>query len=108
MPRVTDCRIGTPENHQIRPIADLAQRTGRLAHFLNSHDRWAVTNGGRGVDVGADLFGEPDRSPLSGGATTRESPNQWRAGMSQDFGGSVNSLGERRRLSVDTGRGARG
>src|SRR5688500_1797714 len=63
-----------------------------------------MANGSRGVDDGADFFGEEDGGALAVGAAARQAPDERRAAGLDDFGRALDAAIERHWLTIN-GRG---
>ena len=57
--------IGTPEDHEIGPVPDFAERARRFAGVLEREHRRRVFERRGRVDDGAEAIGERERGPLS-------------------------------------------
>ena len=73
---MADGWVGAPVDDQVRPIANLTERTGRFPHLLERHDGRSMAEGCRGIDVRTQCIRQPYRLPLSLRATAGESVNQ--------------------------------
>src|SRR5262245_11415737 len=93
--------VRSPEDHQISSILDLAQSASRLTHFLQSHDRWGVAQGGGRIDGGSDPLTQGDGGTLSVGAAAGQAVNQRRGSRPEEVCRLRHSDFERDRLAFD-------
>ena len=105
-PRMGLRGIAAPENDQIGPVLDFAERRGALAHALEGDPRGAVAHGGRGVDVAADQIGDGDRLALGLAGRVAEPVGDGEARLDKDPRGLFHRLGGAGFLAVDERHGA--
>ena len=66
-------RVRSPEEDQVRPVFDLAQRTGGFSDLLECHDRWSMAERGGRIDVCPDPVSQGDSCPLAVGTASGQS-----------------------------------
>ena len=94
-------RIGSPENDQVRAVADLPQRASDFAHALKRHPGRSVANAGRRVHVAADPIRNADGHALRFARRVAQAIDQRVLGLGQDLRGAFHPLLDRRRMAVD-------
>ena len=84
--------MAAPEDHEVRTIANLAQRTGDFADFLQRHNGRAVTERRGGVDHRSQMIGQSDSRALAGSRAARQSVDQWIVRTAEQFDSATNGL----------------
>ena len=93
-----DGRVGAPDDHELGPVADLAERRRARADRLVGRVR-----GASGVDHRADRLGERHGPALRLAARLAQAVDERRTRPPQDRGRGVDGLVEAHRAPVDAG-----
>ena len=104
--RVGFGRVAPPEDDQVGPVLDLAQRRRALAHTLEGDTRWAVADGRGRIDGAADEVGDGDGLALRLARRVAESVNQREPRIRQYVRRFLHGLGGARFRAADERMGA--